>query len=159
MYIYIFLFFFNARVSLNYYFDSPNWLITTFFFFFYFLFCLYHVCYMLYMSVLKTMYYVHVWNKSCSVLFSVLINASNERIYVEFWTNKHLGLPTFKLPTSTKTLLRLTCLILFWKISVYDYKDIGPSSVVYIFHKGTSTVWLWSTDEYVLCFLWAKVLL
>ena len=35
----------------------------------FFLFCLYHVCYMLYMSVLKTMYYVHVWNTICSVLF------------------------------------------------------------------------------------------
>ena len=29
------------------------------------MFCLYHVCYMLYMSVLKTMY---VWNKMCSVV-------------------------------------------------------------------------------------------
>jgi len=35
-------------------------------------------------------------------------------------------------------------------ISVYDYYDIGPSSVVYIFHNDiTSTVWLRSTDEYV----------
>ena len=34
-----------------------------------FIFCLYHYCYMMYMSVLKTMYYVHVWNKVCSVLF------------------------------------------------------------------------------------------
>ena len=59
-------FFFNARVSLNYYFDSPNWLITTFFFFH---FSLYHVWCMLYMSVLKTFYYVHVWNKICSVLY------------------------------------------------------------------------------------------
>ena len=36
-----------------------------------FLFCPYHVCYMLYMSVLKTMYYVHVKNKIGSVLFCV----------------------------------------------------------------------------------------
>jgi len=28
--------------------------------FYFFLFCLYHVCYMLYMSVLKTMFYIHV---------------------------------------------------------------------------------------------------
>ena len=34
-----------------------------------FMFCLDHVGYMLYMSVLKTMYYVHVWNKMFSVLF------------------------------------------------------------------------------------------
>ena len=65
-YVYIFLFFFNAKVSLNYYFDSPNGLITTCLFFF--LFCLHHLCYMLYMSLLKTMYYVNVWNKMCSVL-------------------------------------------------------------------------------------------
>ena len=36
MYIYIYIIFFNARVSLNYYFDSPNWLITTFLFSFFF---------------------------------------------------------------------------------------------------------------------------
>ena len=50
-----------------------------------------------------------------------MINASNEGICVEFGRKKHnLSLPTFKLPTSTKTILRLTRLILFWKISVYD---------------------------------------
>ena len=69
IYIYIYLFFFNARVSLNYYFDSPNWLITTFFFSTFFFFSAFFTCViMLYMSVLKTMYYVHVWNKTCSVL-------------------------------------------------------------------------------------------
>jgi len=47
----------------------------------------------------------------------------------------NLGLPTFK-PASTKYLLRLTRLILFLTISVYDYKDLGKYSVVYIFHKG-----------------------
>jgi len=30
-------------------------------------------------------------------------------------------LPTFKMPASTKYLLRLTCLVLFLTISVYDY--------------------------------------
>ena len=63
-------FFFNGRVSLNYYFDSPNWLITTFFLLFSFFFSAFITCViLLYMSVLKTMYYVHVWNKICSVLF------------------------------------------------------------------------------------------
>jgi len=39
-----------------------------------------------------------------------MINASNEGICVEFCRkNPHnLGLPTFKLPTSTKNILRLT---------------------------------------------------
>ena len=39
-----------------------------------------------------------------------IINASNEGICVEFWRKKeyNLGLPTFKLPTSTKHRLRLT---------------------------------------------------
>jgi len=35
-----------------------------------------------------------------------------------------------------RTSLRLTRLILFLTISVYDYLTIGPSSVVYIFDKG-----------------------
>ena len=38
--------------------------------------------------------------------------------------------------TSTKHLLWLNRLLLLLTISVYDYKDIWPSSVVYIFHKG-----------------------
>ena len=56
IYIYIFLFFFNAMVSLNHYVDSPNWLITTVFLCFAFITCV--ICCI--MSVLKTMYYVHV---------------------------------------------------------------------------------------------------
>ena len=67
MYIYIYFFLFQCkgisklllRLSKLTYYNC----------FFFFLFCLYHVCYMLYMSVLKTMYYVHVWNKICSILF------------------------------------------------------------------------------------------
>ena len=40
----------------------------------------------------------------------IMINASNEGICVEFWRKKqhNLDLPTFKLPTSTNNLLRLT---------------------------------------------------
>ena len=48
---------------------------------------------------------------------------------------ENLGLPIFKLRTSTESRLRLTRKILFWTISVYDYYDIGPNSVIYIFHK------------------------
>jgi len=56
---------------------------------------------------------------------------------LSFEEQKHnLGLPTFKLPTSTNNRLRLTHQILFLTISVYDYSVIGPSSVVCIFHKG-----------------------
>jgi len=42
----------------------------------------------------------------------------------------NLGLSTLKLPTSTERRLRLT------RFQYNDYKDIGSSSVVYIFHKG-----------------------
>ena len=39
-----------------------------------------------------------------------MINASNVGICVEFEEKQHnLDLPTFKLPASTKNLLRLTC--------------------------------------------------
>jgi len=44
-----------------------------------------------------------------------MINASNEE------KQHNLGLPTFKFLASTKTLLRLTRLILFLMISVYGY--------------------------------------
>ena len=43
---------------------------------------------------------------------------------------------TFKLPASTKNLLGLNPLNIILKILVYEYLRIGPSSVVYIFHKG-----------------------
>ena len=49
----------------------------------------------------------------------------------------------FQLPASTKSLLWLSCLRFFLMILVYDYKAIGLSSVVYIFHK--------SIISYVLC--------
>ena len=77
-----------------------------------------------------------------------MINASNEGIcgWVLKKQQHNLGLPTFKLPASTKTLLRLTPLILFLMVSVYDYYDIGQSSVQV--HHLISTVWLWSKDEY-----------
>ena len=40
-------------------------------------------------------------------------------------------------------------------ISVYEYWDIGPSSVVHLpqGHKFTSSVWIWRTDEYVNTFI------
>ena len=52
-----------------------------------------------------------------------MANASNEGICAEFLKRKrhNLGLPTFKLPASTKTLLRLTRYILSLTSSVYDY--------------------------------------
>jgi len=51
----------------------------------------------------------------------IIMNASYEVICAEFDRGKHhnLGFPTFKLPSSTKNILLLTCLILlFW---VYYY--------------------------------------
>ena len=81
--------------------DSPNWLNTTFYFFF--LFCLYHVCYMLYMSVLKTMCYVHVWNKMCSVLFcSVLLKNPTPTISFDRWKYGTLEATCTKSHTSLK---------------------------------------------------------
>jgi len=45
-----------------------------------------------------------------------MINASHEKIFVEFSRKNNTTL--------------------IYLLSVYDYQDIGPSSVVYIFHKG-----------------------
>ena len=39
---------------------------------------------MLYMSVLKTMYYVNVWNKICSVLFCSIFSLNDFRLYSTF---------------------------------------------------------------------------
>ena len=52
-----------------------------------------------------------------------MINASNEGSGFEFCRkNPHnLGFPTFKLPASTKHILRITRYLLFLTISVYDY--------------------------------------
>ena len=52
-----------------------------------------------------------------------MINVSNEGICVEVGRKKthNIGLPTFKLPTSTKTLLRLTRYILLLTSSVCHY--------------------------------------
>ena len=49
---------------------------------------------------------------------------------------KNICFPTFKLPARTKSRLRLIRKILFLTSSVNDNQDIGPSSVVYILHKG-----------------------
>ena len=51
-----------------------------------------------------------------------MINASDEEFVLSFEEKTtNLGLPTFKLPSSTKHFLGLTRLILFWTGSVYDY--------------------------------------
>ena len=83
-----------------------------------------------------------------------MINASNGGICVEFWRKKqhNLGLPTFKLPTSTKNLWRLTLYYYFWR---FQYMNIRTEfSCLYPpqGHNFISTVWPWSTDEY--CAFW-----
>jgi len=52
-----------------------------------------------------------------------MIHVSNEGICVEVGRKKthNIGLPTFKLQTSTKTRLRLPRYILLLTSSVYDY--------------------------------------
>ena len=60
--------------------------------------------------------------------------------------------PTLKFPASTKNLLWPTdqLNIILDDFGIYnDTYAIGLSSVIYIFNKDISTLWLWSTDEYV----------
>ena len=100
----------------------------------------------------------HKTNILRNYLTYIMINAYNEGICVEFWRKEqhNLGLTSFKLPASTNNLLRLTRWILCLTSSVYDYQDIGPSSIVYILHNFISSVWLWRTDEYVLFYFERK---
>jgi len=61
--------------------------------------------------------------------------SNTEQNRTEQDNTRSFGCHTFKLPASTKHILWLTRQILFLTISVYDYYDIGSSSVVYRFHK------------------------
>ena len=114
--MYVCIYVFNAKVSLKYYFDSPNWLITTCFHFF--LFCHYHVCYMLYMSVFKTMCSIHVWNKIYSVLFCyklyVWCLSDHLKHYVKLITNTAHGK---------------------WITSIYNVQENNKYSVKRIVHR------------------------
>ena len=82
---------------------------------------------MLYMSVLKTMYYVHVWNKICSVLFCSSWQAINTDI-----SNWQLGDKLIMYDKREAWLLQI-CLFLetLFDLIYFDFKKYSRKWNVY----------------------------
>ena len=72
----------------------------------------------------------------------------------------NLALHTFKLPASTKPLLRLKSVKYIFDDSsklLLGYRTEFRCRYFSQQHNFISTVWLWSIDEYVIYWFWAKV--
>ena len=77
-----------------------------------------------------------------------MIKASNEGICGGFWRKKqhNLGLPTFKLPTSTKPFKTNPLNIIFDDFSIWL---LGYNTEYSCLYLPQGHVWLCRTDEYV----------
>jgi len=101
------------------------------------------VCYMLNMSVLKTMYYVHDWNKICSVLFecSCYIHLRLQYIHVFVTTRPNMYKLTLLFRSKNEIVL------LNWSKFIYHAIRIRTQHCLVNLFLILSSVWILS------CFL------